>query len=462
MPHEPHLHLMCHSFEVQTVKGLRRTWNRPDRVQPGPVLTATEPWEGTSALTWGTVHYDAAARRFTMWYEAWNPEPDRPPPLDTPVCYATSVDGIHWDKPNLGLWEWNGSRANNITWMMRGTGDWNYLDSPRVFVEPKAPASERYKMVIYTRPIPVRRQAFFVLTSPDGTHWTWRDEPFLTDSGDRFQCVYDDRRREYWLTTRRRWIQQDRRADPARPGIRTVEGWRSPDLKTWSDPRHLLKPDDADPPEQEFYSLYPWTAGNGYLGFLEVYDRFVERLHAELIVSDDGDHWERPHRVPWLDRGTDGAWDDMWVFPASNDPLVVDDRMLVFYGGRETAHPGRRHPMRPVRASVGLLWFGRDRYGALTVGQDGGEFVTEAYRVGGDRLTVNADAEFGDVRIALLAPDGGPLEGFRHEDADQIAVDGVDTAVTWRGSGTLGALRDRPVRLHVKAARASVYAFRFV
>lgn len=31
-----------------------------------------------------------------------------------PMCYAESKDGIHWTKPELGLVEYNGSKANNI------------------------------------------------------------------------------------------------------------------------------------------------------------------------------------------------------------------------------------------------------------------------------------------------------------------------------------------------------------
>ena len=100
------------------------------------------------------MHYDAASKQFLLWYEAWNPGADRPPPLDSLVCFATSADGLQWNKPELGLFEWNGSSANNICWMMHNTGPWRYLDSPRVLVEPSAPADRRYRMVIYTQPKP--------------------------------------------------------------------------------------------------------------------------------------------------------------------------------------------------------------------------------------------------------------------------------------------------------------------
>ncbi len=460
MPHDQSLHLLCHPWEVQTAVHVRRTWNRPARVQMDPVLAPTEPWEGGSVIVWGTAHRDPASGQLQLWYEAWNPGRGRAVPLDTLVCYATSRDGVTWDKPDLGIYAWNGSRANNICWMMRGTGPWNYLDSPRVLIDPAAPAARRYRMVIYARARPSRRHAFFVLTSADGVHWTWRDEPFLTESGDRFHCIYDDRRGEYWLTSRRAHLSRDYAAQPRRLGIRSIARWRSPNLRDWSAPDQLLQPDDADPPDAEFYSMYPMTAGAGYLGYLEFYDRFVERLHTELVVSRGGDAWQRLERTPWLDRGTEGAWDDMWVFPSSNDPLVVGDRMLAPFGGRSTAHSGRRQPMYPPRCSIGLAAFGRDRWAALTAGQDGGEFVTEPIEPTGGRLWLNLDAEFGEVRVAVLGEFDGPIEGLTHDDALPLTHDAVDARVRWRTRDTLADLRGRRVRLHVKAARASVYAFR--
>ena len=30
------------------------------------------------------------------------------------ICYAESDDGLHWTKPNLGLFDWGGSKANNV------------------------------------------------------------------------------------------------------------------------------------------------------------------------------------------------------------------------------------------------------------------------------------------------------------------------------------------------------------
>lgn len=53
--------------------------------------------------------------RLHLWYFGSYGEPPgyfgRP---NCVLCYATSEDGVHWDKPDLGLVEFNGSRHNNI------------------------------------------------------------------------------------------------------------------------------------------------------------------------------------------------------------------------------------------------------------------------------------------------------------------------------------------------------------
>ena len=57
------------------------------------------------------------------------------------VCYAESEDGYNWERPNLGLVEYEGSTDNNIV----VDGSKNCLHS--LFVDPVAPPEERYKAV---------------------------------------------------------------------------------------------------------------------------------------------------------------------------------------------------------------------------------------------------------------------------------------------------------------------------
>ena len=50
--------------------------------------------------------------------------PDHP----SVIAYAESSDGIHWTRPSLKLYEFNGSRDNNIVWIPP-SGIWSPGDS---------------------------------------------------------------------------------------------------------------------------------------------------------------------------------------------------------------------------------------------------------------------------------------------------------------------------------------------
>ncbi len=100
-------HLVSHSH------GVRRTLH-PGRKLGEPVLVADRPWEGERLYVYGTVDYDRAECIVKMWclarlgpgYETRLPGLGRHGDL---VLYATSKDGIRWDKPGLNLHRFDGS-----------------------------------------------------------------------------------------------------------------------------------------------------------------------------------------------------------------------------------------------------------------------------------------------------------------------------------------------------------------
>src|SRR5215472_8348738 len=77
---------------------LRRRFHQAEYYPDNPVLKPDKPWEATSekrrqAMAFSDgVWYDAAAHLFKAWYVS-GPK----------TLYATSKDGIHWDKPALDV-----------------------------------------------------------------------------------------------------------------------------------------------------------------------------------------------------------------------------------------------------------------------------------------------------------------------------------------------------------------------
>ena len=75
-------------------------------------LVRDRPWESRS-LDCPSVLKDGG--RYRLWYRADEGERGTQGEDRANVCYAESSDGIHWDKPSLGLVEWGGARETTTS-----------------------------------------------------------------------------------------------------------------------------------------------------------------------------------------------------------------------------------------------------------------------------------------------------------------------------------------------------------
>ncbi len=186
-----------------------RWWGGPDaprgirlRAIPAcksdPVFRAGSPWEGLGNVT---VIRDSGLYR--LWYAR---------------CYAESDDGETWSKPDLGIHDFEGSKANNLVFDSPsddGTGGHHGAGS--VFVDPSAPPGERYKAFFkrfidrkafeeYRQERPgafdpkqlreIDRKEVFVCVggavSPDGLHWKEFSRPLVVHPSDSHNIAYYD------------------------------------------------------------------------------------------------------------------------------------------------------------------------------------------------------------------------------------------------------------------------------
>ena len=109
---------------VENIEGLQRVTHQATKSPPNPVLRRGKPWETFRVMLYGTVVYDEEDQLFKMWYapipknsavkEAVKVNGKNRGPWVTLVAYATSQDGVHWDTPNLGQVDFEGSRDNNL------------------------------------------------------------------------------------------------------------------------------------------------------------------------------------------------------------------------------------------------------------------------------------------------------------------------------------------------------------
>src|ERR1041385_598692 len=101
------LELFVDHFPIEKPDGTTRRLHEPQLA--GVALKFDAPWEG-AFCGYPTVIKDGDIYR--LYYRAL-PAAGGDGTTNESTCYAESRDGITWTKPNLGLFEINGTRANN-------------------------------------------------------------------------------------------------------------------------------------------------------------------------------------------------------------------------------------------------------------------------------------------------------------------------------------------------------------
>ena len=164
-------------------RGFQLTMNPAVRAEQ-PAVVADRPWEAGGASQPSVAA--CADGRHRMWY--YSTEGRGGSQL---LCYAESADGVEWEKPDLGVCEYEGSTKNNIA--ARGI-------HAGVFEDPHDVPERRYKLIgsdgtkwgvtsvncggarfrYYTGELETwEYQGVTGAHSPDGIHWTKYDGPIM-------------------------------------------------------------------------------------------------------------------------------------------------------------------------------------------------------------------------------------------------------------------------------------------
>ena len=138
-----------HTLFANVSTELELVLNQPTRV--GPVVTVTEEWE-----SYGIVAYHTVLRvpdgepygPYRLYYDCGWLQPDHKD-WRRFTALAYSEDGVEWIKPNLGLADFNGSKANNIVWPLTWMDNTYTPGGFFIDTNPNATADARYKSICW-------------------------------------------------------------------------------------------------------------------------------------------------------------------------------------------------------------------------------------------------------------------------------------------------------------------------
>lgn len=445
----------------------RETLHRPHRREC--VMTNDAPWEADGWVYYTVLQDGGIFRMYYLCMPMYNRAHTRHDPPFHHICYAQSTDGVHWEKPDLGICSYNGDVHNNIVAIT------DTMDAFHVFLDrnPHCRAEERYKAV-YTRP----GHELWCMTSDDGIHF--RAGWLLADEGrfDSHNTAFWDERIDRYVC----YVRDFHKGAEGEP-VRDIRRMESADFRIWSKPGRITYGDSPYDFQMYTNGIQPYfRAPHLYVAFptryverkawSPNYDRLCGAAHRRwrmqfhprygLAVTDglfmssrDGRDFRRWNEA-FLRPGPES--EKRWVYGdgyaaygllATPGQCPGEDREISLFA---SANDWSDTPVQLYRYTLRMDGF--VSRGAL---YEGGEVVTKPLTFAGDRLCVNlATSAAGSVRVFLEDEHGNPLEGY---DSGELFGDATDRPVDFERS--VAALQDKAVRLRFVLRDAEIYAFQF-
>jgi len=435
---------------IASTNGVTLTMN-PPRKTGEKCIVADKPWESHRVCAYNTVIEDDGV--YKMWYDAIASDGSRW------LCYATSKDGAHWDKPALGIVPFGEHRNTNIVFPMEKRDH----EPGCVFIDtnPKCPPDQRYKMVCsYAGP---GGPGTYVFASNDGLHWRPMSDKPSFRSSDTGNVAFFDNRLGRYVAYVRMWAP-----------MRKIGRCKFDDLTSWGAEKLVFGYDDQDPPDLDLYTnaavKYPF-AQNVYLIFPSAYFHYPEApegkfrndgpLDVRLAVSRDSVRWSYVDRRPFVGLGVHGDFDDSTIYMTTG-MIRKGAELWMYYNGADFTHGAYDMAADRYKGTISRVVLRLDGFVSVDAAYSGGELVTVPLVFTGKRLVLNVETSVaGSVAIELLGRDGKPVEGHAIADADVVKGNFIEKTVTWKGNDDLGRLAGKPVQLRFVMRDAKLYAFQF-
>ena len=408
------------------------------------VLVTDKPWEGNTCAYY-SIFQDG--KRYRMYYRGshWDTE-KKAATHEEVVCYAESEDGIHWNKPALGLFEFEGSKDNNIVW--NGVGSHNF--TPFVDNNPNCPPESRYKALGRGRSLKPgdkkSKHGLFAFQSSDGLQWQLMSQtPVITEGAFDSQnlAFYDPRRGEY--VEYHRWFNQ---------GVRDIMLCTSQDFLHWSKPVGLKYEQDY---REHLYTnaIGPYFRSPSlYLGFPTRYlPDEGQRVEPILMTSHDGlkfKRWREP--VVPEDAPSDRSGNRSNYMARGVLQLPSDDNQLSVYA-TEAYYTGPDSRLR-------RFTYRTDGFVSLHAGENKGSVITHDFVFNAEELLVNVKSQAnGFIRVGFYEPNQNPISGFGLDDCEPFHGDSIGERIRWKGDPSLKAISGQAVRMIIEIRNADVFSF---
>ena len=393
--------------------------------------------------------FDPKDRLFKIWYLCGSP---------FYTCYATSKDGLTWEKPSLDV-----IPGTNIVQPRLGFSSTIWLD------DDDPDPSRRFKRFA-PRFFGLSGMGYF--QSPDGIHWSDAIIRSKGGTGDRSTMFYNPFRK-VWVASLRSGdgilLEPMTDADKKMGRHRYYHEGRTPEEAVGynrGDPVRWVGTDSLDRPRPDLkvkpnlYTLDAVAYESLMLSLFTIWrGQPLDRPKPnELLTafSRDGFYWDRPSRdafIPVSERRGDWNWGN--IQSVGGICLVVGDRLYFYFSG----DAGVEGTMNSGLAQTGVAMLRRDGFASMEAAGQGGTLTTRPVTFKGKHLFVNVASKSGELRAEVLDRDGNVVAPFSRDNCEPMRTDSTITEVKWKNAANLQALAGKPVKFRFYLNGGALYAF---
>jgi len=439
-------YLLLDSRIIEYTENAKLVVGTVEKYQNNPLFSEDKPWEKRFDNLYGNVIYDQEEAIYKCWYSPFIVDESAkgmtlderkaksynvPDNREMAICYATSMDGINWVKPELNLIEFEGNSTNNILW--RGgeerDGLWEGPHGTGVFKDLLDPnPNRRYKAIL-------KGEILSVSFSSDGIRW---DPPATCPEAD---VPGDTHNNAFWAPTldkyvgiTREWgkytgidgVENKKITEVLNPTLRRdtyntltisdeitqmffdgneddekkgrqVARIESKDFVNWTKAEVVLEGMDLN---HQTYAMPVFFYGGVYLGLLAIHQQSSDRVWTELTWSPDTKNWNRiSPGTPLIPNSNEELDYDWGCVYACATPLFMENEIRLYYGGSDWLHTSWRNAylcMATLRPD-GFAGYEQESDSDLAV------ITTTPIPYSGKDIFINGDvAEGGSIQVAIL------------------------------------------------------------
>lgn len=423
----------------------------------GKVLYFDKPWEGAFSL-YTTIIKDGNIYRA---YYRGVPIAGEDGNSREVTCVAESMDGVHWVKPKLGIYEINGTLENNV--ILANAAPVTHNFSPFIDKNPDCDTDEKYKAIGGTL-----ESGLIGFVSKDGLKWKKISEkPIFTEG------IFDSQNVVFWSESEKKYIVYFRTwTGEGYTGIRTVSRSTSEDFIHWSAPEKMTF---GETPYEHLYTQQTspyYRAPHIYVAigarFMPnrqvVSDQQAAQLNvnpkyykdcsdAIFMTSRGGNEYDRTFMESFIRPGIGlENWVSRTNYPALNVVQTSDTEMSI-YVNEDYAQPTAHLSRYSIRI---------DGFASLNADYTGGIFVTKPFIFEGKELELNySTSAAGSIKIEIQDINGEPIPDYTLSECQEIIGNEIKRTVSWNGKTDVSKLASREIRLKFFLKDADLFSFKF-